>query len=54
MVITGCAQLGQFVHAREHLIGRNGLGEIVVLIAILAGQIAAANRNNVRQQTGGP
>ena len=41
-------QRGQFVHTLEHGLGRNRFGEIVVLVAVLAGQIATPRRDDVR------
>ena len=46
----GRAQLAQLVHAAEHGLERHRLGEIVVLVAVFAGQIAAAHGDDVRQQ----
>ena len=39
----------RLVDAAEHLLQRNGLGKIVELVAIGAGEIAAANGNQVRE-----
>lgn len=47
---NGCAQFRQLVHAIKHSFGRDRLREIVVFIAVLASQIAAAYGNDVRQQ----
>ena len=44
-----CAQSRQLVNAGLHHIHGNRLGEIVVLVAIGTGEIAAANRNDMRQ-----
>src|ERR1700722_7269372 len=43
------AQTRQIIQAALHFVQRNRLREIVELIAIRAGKIAAANRNNVRE-----
>ena len=42
------AQVGQLVDPGDHHLGRDGLREIVVFVAVGAGQIAAADGNNVR------
>ena len=44
------AKLCQFVDPPEHRLGRDRFGEIVVFVAVVAGEIAAADGNNVRQQ----
>ena len=44
------AQLRQLVDAPEHGLGRNRLREVVKLVAVLAGKIAAPHRDDVRQQ----
>ena len=43
-------QRAQFVDAAEHFVSRHWLRKIVELVAVGAGQIAAAHRNDVRQQ----
>src|SRR5579862_2712707 len=43
------AQSRQMIDARLHRLQRHGLGEVIVLIAILAGEIAAADGYDVRQ-----
>ncbi len=45
----GGAERRQVVEARVHGVHRHGLGEIVVLVAVGAGQVAAAHGNHVRQ-----
>ena len=45
----GGAQLGQVVQTPAHHIQGNGLRVIVVLVAVRAGEIAAANRDDVSQ-----
>src|SRR5438128_113152 len=42
------AKFRQFVDPPEHRLGRDRFGEIVVFVAVLAGEIAAADGNNVR------
>ena len=46
----GRAQLTQLVHTLEHQVERHRFGEVVVLVAVLTGQVAAAHRDQVRQQ----
>ncbi len=46
----GGAQVGQLVHAPQHQLGRHWLRKIVKLVAVSAGQIAAPDRDQVRQQ----
>ena len=43
------AQFRQLIDAPEHLLERHGLREIVILVAVGAGKIAAANGDQVRQ-----
>ena len=43
------AERRQQIDAVEHLLQRDGLGEIVELVAVGAGKIAAADGNQVRQ-----
>jgi hypothetical protein len=43
------AERGEKIDATEHLLQRDGLGEIVKLVAVRAGKIAAADGNQVRQ-----
>jgi hypothetical protein len=45
----GRAQRAQFVDAAEHFVRGHWLREIVELVAVGAGQIAAADRNDVRK-----
>jgi hypothetical protein len=44
------AERAQLVDAAVHFVDRHGLGKIVELVAIGAGQIAAAHGDDVRQQ----
>src|ERR1700693_5988137 len=45
-----CAHRTKPVDSREHLIRRNRVRKIIEFIAIRAGEIAAANWNDVHQQ----
>ena len=44
------AQVGQLIDALKHLLGGDRLREIVEFVAIGAGQIAAADGDDVRQK----
>src|SRR5581483_2930763 len=44
------AQVRQLVHTAVHILQRHGLGKVIELVAVLASEIAAAHRNEVRQQ----
>ena len=46
----GGAEIFQLIDAPQHLFGRYGLGEIIELVAISASQIAAPDRNQMREQ----
>jgi hypothetical protein len=45
---SGCSS-GQVIDAALHYVERDWLGEIVVFVAVFAGQIAATNRNDMSQ-----
>ena len=42
------AEAGEMVDAAEHLVDRDGLGDLVVLVAIGAGEIAEAHGHDLR------
>ncbi len=44
------SQFRQLVDTLEHEFSGNGFGKIVVLVAVLASQVAAADGNDMRQQ----
>ncbi len=44
----GGAEAGKVVDAAEHLVERDGIGDVVVLVAVGAGQIAAAHGDDLR------
>jgi hypothetical protein len=46
----GCAQRGQLIDAAEHFFGVDGLREIVELVAVGAGQVAATDGDDVSEQ----
>jgi len=46
----GSAQIAQLIHPPQHLFGRHGLRKIIELVAVGAGQIAAPDRDQMRQQ----
>ncbi len=46
----GSAQILQPIDASQHLVGRHGLGKIIELVAVGASQIAAPDRNEMREQ----
>ena len=46
----GSSEFGQLVDAAEHDFERDGLREIVVLVAVFAGEVAAPNGDDVREQ----
>jgi len=45
----GCAEAAQVIDAADHLIERDGLRNLVVLVAVGAAQIAEASGDNLRQ-----
>jgi len=45
-----CAQRPQLIDPAEHFLRRYGLRKIIELVAVGASQVAATDRNNVRQQ----
>jgi hypothetical protein len=46
----GRAKIAEEIDAAQHLVGGHGLGEIVELVAVGAGEIAAADRDEMREQ----
>src|SRR5262245_37650984 len=43
------AELGELVDPSKELVGQNRFGVVVELVAVRAGEVAAANRNDVRR-----
>src|ERR1700679_975720 len=42
------AEAGEMVDAAEHLVDRDGFGDLVVLVAIGTGEVAEAHRDDLR------